>query len=183
MRFSELSDEELALRARTTPREAFEVLFERHRGPLYNFILRQGVAEGRAEDLFQTTVLKAYRALSSFREEARFKTWLYTIAVNVVMDELRGQQRRGRAGELRDTVPSLALESAERSEQLARVREALGDLPPHHRRLFTLVRFQGFSIAEAAAVTGLTPQAAKVTLFRTQKKIGEMLSTAKETIR
>lgn len=182
MRFTDLSDEQLALRARTSPREAYEVLFERHRGPLYNFILRQGVAEGRAEDLFQTTFLKAFRALRSFREEARFKTWLYTIAVNVVMDERRALQRRSQPDELRGAeAPAHA--PAEQVEALVRVKEALAELDPRHRQLFTLVRFQGFSIAEAAAVVGLTPPVAKVTLFRTQKRIGEMLSTEKETLR
>ena len=48
-----MTDEELALRARRDPRGPFEILFELHRGPLYNFLLRQGVDEGRVEDLFQ----------------------------------------------------------------------------------------------------------------------------------
>ena len=45
MNLQELTDEELALRARSDPRSAFDVLFERHRGPLYNFLLRQGAGD------------------------------------------------------------------------------------------------------------------------------------------
>lgn len=170
----DLNDEELALRARTEPRAAFEVLFERHRGPLYNFLLRQGAEESRVDDLFQTAFLKAFRAIPTFREEARFKTWLYTIAVNVLNDERRAAQRRGAVAEVREAM--LVVEPRHDAlEDVDRVKEALGQVAPHHRQLFTLVRFQGLSIAEAAQAVGMTPAAAKVTLFRTTKRIGELL--------
>lgn len=183
MRLTELSDEELALRARGEPRAPFEVLFERYQGPLYNFLLRQGAEEGRVDDLFQITFLKAYRALPSFREEARFKTWLYTIAVNALNDDRRADQRRGRPAELLETsavTETVAHEASERTEALERVKEALAQVPPRHRQLFTLVRFQGLSIAEGAAAAGMAPAVAKMTLFRVQKKIGEMLAPVKE---
>src|SRR5579859_2040773 len=137
-----LSDEELALRARVEPRAAFEILFERYRAPLYNFILRQGADEARAEDLFQVTFFKVFRALGSFREEARFKTWLYTIAINAVNDDRRSVQRRGTATEVLDTL--IAEEAVVvRSDEVECVRAALLEVAPRHRQLFTLVRFQG----------------------------------------
>jgi RNA polymerase sigma factor (sigma-70 family) len=174
----ELTDEQLALRARIEPRAAFEILFERHRGPLYNFLLRQGADEARVDDLFQMAFLKAFRAIPTFREEARFKTWLYTIAVNVLNDDRRAAQRRGPTAEIREAM--LVVESDPgRGEEIDRVKEALGQVAPNHRQLFTLVRFQGLSIAEAAHAVGMTPAAAKVTLFRTTKRIGEILMTVK----
>src|SRR5436190_10789488 len=100
----ELSDEELALRARTEPRAAFEILFERHRTPLYNFLLRQGAEEARVDDLFQMAFLKAFRAIPTWREESRFKTWLYTIAVNVLNDDRRASLRRSPALPLCEAV-------------------------------------------------------------------------------
>src|SRR6185295_11245056 len=103
MNLQELTDEELALRARSDPRSAFEVLFERHRGPLYNFLRRQGAGDERVDDLFQMTFLKAFRAIPTFREESRFKTWLYTIAVNVLNDDRRAALRRA-TSELREAV-------------------------------------------------------------------------------
>ena len=185
MRLCDLSDEGLALRARVEPRAAFGVLFERYRGPIWNFYRRQGVPEAQAEDLFQTTFLKAFRAVASFREEARFKTWLFTIAVNVLHDDRRVVQRRGRPAELRETtavVESVAHEPVERAEAVERVKEALTTFAPNHRQLFTLVRLHGMKIADAARITGLTPPAAKVTLFRVHKKIGEMLAPVKENL-
>ncbi|HVE41133.1 MAG TPA: sigma-70 family RNA polymerase sigma factor [Planctomycetota bacterium] len=174
----DLSDEALALRARTEPRAAFEILFERHRGPLYNFLLRQGADEARVDDLFQMAFLKAFRAIPTFREEARFKTWLYTIAVNVLQDDRRAAVRRGATTEIRETMLVAEPETGG-GEDVDRVKEALGRVAPNHRQLFTLVRFQGLSIAEAAKAVGMTPAAAKVTLFRTTKRIGEMLMTVK----
>lgn len=174
----ELSDEELAVRARTEPRAAFEILFERHRIPLYNFLLRQGVEAARADDLFQTAFLKAFRAIPTFREQSRFKTWLYTIAVNVLHDERRASVRRGAAVEIQETMLVVDAEPGG-NEEMNRVKQALGQVPPKHRQLFTLVRFQGLSIAEAAGAVGMTPAAAKVTLFRTTRRIGELLMTVK----
>jgi RNA polymerase sigma-70 factor (ECF subfamily) len=182
MSLRELSDEDLALRARAEPRAAFEVLFERYRGPLYNFLLRQGASESLADDLFQTAFLKAYRAIGGFREDARFKTWLYTIAMNVLQDDRRSGVRRGVPVALpegaADDRPG-ALAAAERTEAAARVKAALARVPAHHRALFTLVRFQGLSIAEAARAVGMSPAAAKVTLFRTQRRLGELLSSVR----
>jgi len=179
MNLRERTDEELALLARSDPRGPFEVLFERHRPGLYNFLLRQGVDEARADDLFQVTFFKVFRALPTFREEARFKTWLYTIAVNVLHDERRSAQRRGPVAELRESM--LVGETApSRQDEVDRVKAALEQVPPRHRQLFTLVRFQGLPIAEAAQAVGMTPSAAKVTLFRTTKRIGELLAPVRE---
>ena len=181
MDLSRLSDEELALRARLEPRAAFEVLFERHRGALHSFLRRQGADDARVDDLFQAAFLKAYRAIGQFREDARFKTWLYTIAANVLADERRASQRRGPSASLSEAMAvAEPVADAERAEEIDRVKEALGLLAPHHRLLFTLVRFQGLPIAEAAAVVGMTPPAAKVTLFRISKKLGERLAPLKE---
>ncbi len=178
MGLRELTDEELALRARTEPRAAFEVLFERHRGPLYNFLLRQGADEVRVDDLFQMAFLKAFRAIPTFREEARFKTWLYTIAVNVLNDDRRAAVRRGATTEIRETMLVVQPEPGG-GDEIDRVKGALAQVPANHRQLFTLVRFQGLSIAEAAKAVGMTPAAAKVTLFRTTKRVGELLQKMK----
>ena len=138
------TDEELARRARVEPRAAFEVLFDRHRGAIWNFILRQGLDVARAEDLCQTTFLKAWRAIPSFREEARFKTWLYAIAVNVVADERRTAFRRERPLPLEEAALTDrgAMEDREnRADAAERVRIALSRFPADERQLFTLVPF------------------------------------------
>ena len=183
MRLTELSDEELALRARGEPRAPFEVLFGRYKVALWNFILRQGIEEDRAQDAFQATFLKAYRSISGFREEATFKTWLYTIAKNAVTDELRSAGKGGRILPLREgaQIEDRGVhEDVRRAEAAERAKEALGRLPSDERQLFTLVRFQGLTIPEAARVVGLSHSAARMKLFRVRKRIGQELSLQRE---
>ena len=186
MRFTDLSDEDLARRARKDSGAAFSELFERYRGPLWNYFLRQGVESGLAEDLFQTTFLKAFRAVRSFREEARFKTWLFTIAINVLMDERRHARRSKRIGPLAETaalIESRAIDELERGEELRQVQEALSRIEPRQRHLFTLVRFHQFSIQEAAQTVGFGLSAAKMTLTRVRKRLCESLVPVKESNR
>jgi len=175
----DLSDEDVARAARERPREAFEVLFDRYRGPVYAHLARSGAPVDRLDDLFQTVFLKAFRSIRTFREEARFKTWLFTIATNVLTDEWR---RAGRQG------PSVSLEGvpltdggrsgrqAERSETAELVRRTVQALPEPSRSLLLLTRFQGMRIAEAAGAVGVAPQTAKVALFRAQRRLGAALA-------
>ena len=103
---------------------------------------------------------------------------LLSCPVNVLNDDRRAAQRRGATSEIREGM--LVVEPVMGAdEEVDRVKEALGQVAPHHRQLFTLVRFQGLSIAEAAQAVGMTPAAAKVTLFRTTKKIGELVMKVK----
>ena len=174
----ELSDEEVAREARVRPREAFEVLFERYQRPVYAHLIRAGAPQGRVDDLFQTAFLKAYRAIRSFREESKFKTWLFTIATHVLMDEWRRAGRQGRTASLEGVVVSdedTSGREAERKEETALVRRAVQTLPEPSRTLFLLVRFQGMKVADAAVAAGIKPSSAKVTLFRAQQKVGAAL--------
>jgi RNA polymerase sigma factor (sigma-70 family) len=158
-------------------RAAFEILFHRHRTPVFHFIARQVADRGLAEDLFQTVFLKAFRSLASFRGDAGFRTWLFSIAVNVVNDERRRPRTLVPLTDDVDPVAAPARSAPEADETAGLVRSAIGELPDKHRQLFLLVRFHGMRIAEAAAAVGLTPGSAKVTLFRIQTQIGSRLKS------
>jgi RNA polymerase sigma-70 factor (ECF subfamily) len=158
-------------------REAFEVLFHRHRDPVYQFIARQISDRPLAEDVFQTVFLKAFRGLKSFRGSSEFRTWLFTIAANAVADE----RRRPRPAvalpeEIEGPAPSNG--SGRESEDVAHlIRRVIESLPERHRQLFLLVRFHQMRIAEAARIVGFTPGSAKVTLFRIQEQLGSHLKS------
>jgi len=155
-------------------REAFEILFHRHRTAVFQFIARQVTDRALAEDLFQTVFLKAFRSIRSFRRDSEFRTWLLSIAVNAITDE----KRRGRSAvALSDEIAAPGGRSPESSEVAGLVRRAVEGLPEKHRQLFLLVKYQRMRIAEAAGVVGLTPGSAKVTLFRIQTQIGLQLKT------
>src|SRR5215468_2891832 len=73
---------------------AFEVLLARHRKPVYNFILRFVGSREQAEDLLQETFLRVIKGADSYQREAKFTTWLYTIARNQCVDLSRRMKLR-----------------------------------------------------------------------------------------
>ena len=134
-------------------------------------------------DGVQVQFLKVFRALPSFRIEGRFRTWLYTIAVNVLNDERRAARRRGPTTELREvTMPvhGTAQDSVHRAEDMERVRAVLSGVRRDQRQLFVLVRLGGLRVAEAAATVGMSISAARMTLLRIGERLGQELSSVRE---
>src|SRR3954454_13115342 len=88
------SDEELMLAYQRGEVRAFEALTLRHRGPVFNFILRFTGDRARAEDLLQEAWLKVVRGAGDYQPKARFTTWLYTLARNLCVDSSRKERYR-----------------------------------------------------------------------------------------
>jgi RNA polymerase sigma-70 factor, ECF subfamily len=162
-----LSDEDLARR------RDFESLYARWRVALWQFLRRRTNDAARAEDLFQAVFLKVFRGLDTFRGDASFKTWLFTIAHRTVIDDRRADVAHA---ELPDVEAPAPPDTGDRAETLDAVKRALDALSPAHRTLFLLVRYHGMRIAEAGEVVGLTPGSAKVTLLRAQRRVGQFLA-------
>src|SRR5678816_3448550 len=85
----EAPDEELMLAYRDGDAGAFETLYARHRGALYRFVLRSIKDRAIAEELFQEAWIRVIEARERYAPRARFKTWLYTIAHNLLVDHWR----------------------------------------------------------------------------------------------
>jgi RNA polymerase sigma-70 factor, ECF subfamily len=152
---------------------AFETLYRRHRGGLYRFILRAIKQRAAAEELFQEVWIRVIEARSRYAPQARFTTWLYTIAHNLVVDHWR---RKGLT--LVDLDQAPAAESsdnparqAEARESLSRLIQALEALPAAQREAFLLHEEGGLSVAEIAAVTGAGEEAAKSRLRYAMAKL------------
>jgi RNA polymerase sigma-70 factor (ECF subfamily) len=154
-------------------RAALEQLLAPHRRPL--LALCQGIlahAED-AEDAAQETFLRVLRALSSFRGDASFRSWLFRIAVNVCLKR-KSRHRPTEAWD--DQHPGAALDSAS-PEAIAlrhlRVMEALQALPPRHRAILLLKEREGWSVAEIAAVMGWSPIRVKNELSKARRTLVE----------
>jgi RNA polymerase sigma-70 factor (ECF subfamily) len=169
----EAPDEQLMLAYRDGDAAAFETLYARHRARLYRFVLRSVKSRAVGEELFQEIWLRVIEARARYTQQARFTTWLYTIAHNRMVDHWR------RAGL---TLVSLDSEDvpgggpdparhAEARQALARFAKALEALPPAQREVFLLHEEAGLSLAEIAAATGANEEAAKSRLRYAMAKL------------
>src|SRR5215467_11740841 len=93
-------DEEVVRRAQRGDRDAFDLLVRTYQNPVFNHVFHLVGDRGLAEDLTQDVFIRVYQRLSSFSFRSRFTTWLFQIAVNRVVDEMRAQERRPRPAEL-----------------------------------------------------------------------------------
>src|SRR3954469_13108484 len=144
------ADEELMLAYRAGDAAAFETLYRRHRAPLYRFVLRSVKSRGLGEELFQEIWMRVIEARERYAPQAKFTTWLYTIAHNHLVDHWR---KRGltlvtlEADETPAATPAPA-EQAQARESLERFAAALQALPALQREAFLLHEESELSIAE-----------------------------------
>lgn len=149
---------------------AFGELYDLLAPRLEGFLLRQTRDRARAEDLLQQTFLHLHRARGGFQRGAQVLPWAFAIARRLVVDGARRRQhevsyadaQRGQP-EAGGVVPDAVVEA----RRLARaVQQAVETLPEPQRAAFELVRVDGLSIAEAAAILGVSENAVKLRLHR-----------------
>ena len=158
-------DSALMLRYRDGDVAAFEALYRRHNDALYRYLLRLCRRRDTAEDVFQEAWGKIVRARETYRPTARFTTFLYRVAHNCFIDQVRRNKRHTAAAGIEpdsqpDPSPSPEVE-AERALARRRLEAALRDLPEEQRDVFLLREEAGLSLDEIAAVTGCNRETAK----------------------
>jgi RNA polymerase sigma factor (sigma-70 family) len=173
----EAPDEELMLAYGRGDAGAFETLYKRHRGRLYRFVLRalsnSAGHRSTAEELFQEAWIRVIEARGRYVPQARFTTWLYTIAHNLIVDHWR---KKALAVVPLDDEPAVAApdnpaRQAEARESVARLLQAIDALPAAQREAFLLHEEAGLTVAEIAAVTGAGEEAAKSRLRYAMAKL------------
>ena len=174
---------------------AFSTLVTRHRGSVFNFILRYTNHRQRAEDLLQETWLKVVRSSSEYQPKARFTTWVFTIARNLCVDSARKESYRktdsldapvagGEEGDraLGELVQDEQGSSPDRAAHNVRLRplleKALQALPDEQREVFLLREYHGVGFKEIAEVTGVNENTVKsrmrYALEGLRKRLGEL---------
>jgi len=169
-RWKDLTDEELMFRVQDGESACFDVLVERYRDRLFNYLFRLTSSRDEAEEIAQEALVKAYIHAGKYKTIARFSTWLYTIATNLVRNRIRSKKRApiifslwGRGlddGEEEKTIDIVdASRSAEDklndSELSEVIGEAIKKIPEKYRASFVLREINQLSYEEIAAVTGL----------------------------
>ncbi len=164
---AELTDEELMLAYGAGEANAFELLYHRHRGPLFRFMLRQVREHGTAEELYQDVWQRVITARERYRPEARFSTWLYQIAHNRLTDHWRSQQHRPLAPENgddraeREPDPQTPERRLSAFEERRRLQLALEQLPTDQREVVVLRLEQELSLEEIGRITGVGRETVK----------------------
>ena len=130
----------------------------------------------RAEELTQDVFVRAWERLGSFRGESAFSSWLYRLAVNVVLGERRSERRRTKRVLATDEVATHAV-AAPRANPAARMdlERAIAGLPAGARAIFVLYEIEGYRHEEIAELTGLAPGTSKAQLHRARRLLREAL--------
>lgn len=173
-------DSELMVKYRDGDDSAFEVLYRRHKDSLYRYLLRLCYQKDVAEDLYQDVWSKIIRARHSYRRTAKFTTFLYRVAYNCFIDNVRRNKKHQRNFDGDPTDQASNDENiemlVERSLARRRLEAALGSLPDEQRDAFLLHEEAGLSIDQIASVTDANRETAKSRLRYAVKKLRAALN-------
>jgi RNA polymerase sigma-70 factor (ECF subfamily) len=170
--------------------ELFHELIRPYERLVYVTIFAIVKNETEAEDGAQEAMISAYRNLKSFRGEAKFSTWLVTIAMNEARKRLRkaktaaedslDETTEEREGDYTPAVLTdwreIPLEALERKELKEKLREAVGRLPEKYREVFVLRDIEELNQEETAAALGINVTLVKVRLHRARMMLQKMLA-------
>jgi RNA polymerase sigma-70 factor (ECF subfamily) len=180
-------DRELVKRTIQGDKKAFEMILNRHQQPLLNYIGRMVGNRELALDFTQDVFIKTYSSLSTYQPQFKFRTWLFKIASNYVIDFWRKKKIDSfsidQTGKGEMSRPSFEIPSDEPSVcnrlELAELREkienALEKLPPHLRELFIWRHVNEFSYEEIAEIKGLPVGTVKNRVFQSKEYIRQLL--------
>jgi RNA polymerase sigma-70 factor (ECF subfamily) len=152
---------------------AFQILLNPVKENLYNFILKALNFSEDAQDVYQETVLRAFKYKHTYDENRPFKTWLFTIAHNEIK---RHFKKSGEIPGAAGTVEQLAHTPDDADNTWVRdIYDIAATLNPNQRKVFFLFYDQRFSIKEISRITGLRQGNIKFILNRARERIKEKL--------
>jgi RNA polymerase sigma-70 factor, ECF subfamily len=182
-------------RVKRGDRVAFAELVDQYKQPLLNFIHRTVRDQTEAEDLAQNVFLQVYKSRARYERTAKFSTWIFTIARNLCLNELRRRARH--PGEPLEETPGeredlplrqyedkkvfLATDQALHHELAAKIEEALSALPENQRTAILLCRQEELSYEEIAAILDCSVSATKSIIHRGRETLKEQLKPYLET--
>jgi RNA polymerase sigma-70 factor (ECF subfamily) len=160
------------------PRDAFDVIVERHRRAVYQVCYRYVGNHEDAADLAQDTFVRAYKGLKGFKGQSTLATWLYRIAINVCLNRVSLKTPRTTSIDPIDR-PDLRHERADakllREERAAAVRAAIAQLPRKQRATLILRIYHDLPHEQIAGILGSSVGAAKANLFHALANLKKLL--------
>lgn len=183
-----MDEKKLIQKAKAGDNKAFEELIEEHFKKIYNIAYRMTGNPDDASDMTQEVMIKLFRNIGSFKGDSKFSTWVYRVATNTCLDELKKQKRHSHTslnaefdtgeGELtydvEDTAPTPE-EATEKKELRHTVAAAIQKLSPDHKAAIILRDIKGFSYDEIAKVLKCSEGTVKSRLNRARAALKEIL--------
>ena len=183
-----MNEDFLIKKAKKGDSAAFSALMEQHFAMIYNLALRMSGNPDDASDLTQEVMIKLFKNIGAFEGKSKFSTWVYRVAANTCLDELRKIKRKktvsldaeyetedGSVGyEAEDTAPTPDV-SAERSELKTIVAKAVSRLGEEYRTAVILRDINGLSYTEIAEVIGCSVGTVKSRISRGRANLKEIL--------
>jgi RNA polymerase sigma-70 factor (ECF subfamily) len=177
------SDVQLMLDVKAGDEQSFELLLQRYRTPLVNFLYRMVRAREEAEDLAQEVFLRVYRARKDYVPSAKFTTWLFRIATNLALNSVRDNRHQRMEVSLDAPVTidaedgdEKALDIAEKHPNIEQylvdearkkmIRHAIDKLPEKQRAAVLLHKYQELDYGDIAKILECSESALKSLLFR-----------------
>ena len=172
---------ELVKKAQNGDLRAFEQLLGEYQGKIYNIALGIMGNPHDAEDAVQNALIKIYRAIGSFKHRSKFSTWVYRVATNVCMDEVRKKKRTSSVSsdELGEEIFSSDINTPEanaiNNEKMLHLKKAISSLRDDHRRVIVLRDINGFSYEEIACITSSSVGTVKSRINRARASLKDIL--------
>jgi RNA polymerase sigma-70 factor (ECF subfamily) len=183
-------DVQLMLRFQRGDMDAFQQLFQKYSPSVVNFAFHFLGSRARAEEIAQEVFLQVYRWQKRYEPKAKFSTWLFKIANNHCLNEVRKGEYRvtresldslvnpegeERERDLPDMNPSKGEEILAAKEAAGKIQRILRRVPENQRAALMLSRLEGLSYQEVAEVLGTTEKAVKSLVFRATQSLREGL--------
>jgi RNA polymerase sigma-70 factor, ECF subfamily len=164
-------------RAQRGDERAFALIVRAYEAPIFNYVLRMVGDRALAEDLTQDVFLRVFRGLRGYSRQARFTTWLFQVAKNRVIDEIRAVERRPRTLVAIEDAPQLEVVDApiEQSEAIEILLSEVDKLSPDLKEALLLRDIVGLSYNEIADTLDVTLATVKWRIFKAREEVQQAL--------
>ena len=168
-----VTDEELMTRVRDGAAENLGLLFDRYHLPLFRFFARLTNDRTLSEDLVQEAFYRILKYRRTYKPEHPFRTWMYQIARSVRADAFHANRKEMTDLSEAPLAVVLPIDPVHDQQQIARLRQALMNLPEEKRELLILARFQEMKYDEIARLLETQPKTIKVRMHRAMRALKE----------
>jgi RNA polymerase sigma factor (sigma-70 family) len=177
-----LTDNALMLRVKAGELNRMGLLFERYHRELFGFLYHSSSDAEASEDMVQTVFYRMLKYRHTFTGEGAFRSWMYHVARNVLIDNVKQNKRSGQHHDVADFSDrigggTLADESLCKDQETAMLQRALARLTPEHREVLVLSRYQELTYSEIARTLNTTEGAVKVRVHRAMNELKKIYLT------